>query len=289
MNNYDNRKFYLFVRFTYFARGLIAFMCRSLISLRRKKIILVFGLSRSGTTMLGKFLALNDSSIYIHEPDTDLMKYRFGHNRLNNQVEFWKFVYSDQQKAFRVHGLVCVILLSILNSSQSIKTILIKPISLTDLMKEVVDTLKNVDIIYICRHPAGRSESIIRQRKHDQNIETTSLEYFEMLGEAWGRTNSNIQMLFRDHSDLRWVIFEKLVKEPLGEFRQLYESLGLIWDENIQNEIQQKTTGVDGGFYDIQRDSRKQADKWRAALTEEQIDAIRKGCMPFETNLYDSF
>ena len=80
-----------------------------------------------------------------------------------------------------------------------------------------------------------------------------------------------------------------LVKEPLGEFRQLYESLGLIWDENIQNEIQQKTTGVDGGFYDIQRDSRKQADKWRAALTEEQIDAIRKGCMPFETNLYDSF
>ncbi len=238
--------------------------------------------------MLGKFLALKDS-VYIHEPDLDLMKHRFGHDRLNNQAAFWKFVYSEQQKAFRVYGLVCVTLLAILNSPQSIRTICIKPVSLTDLMKEVTDTLKNVEVIYICRHPAGRSDSIVRQRKHDQNIETTSLEYFEMLGEAWGRTNSRVYALFRDHPDWRWVFFEKLTNDPLGEFKQLYESLGLTWDEDIRNEIQQKTTGEDGGFYDIQRDSRKQADKWRAALTEEQIEAIRRGCLRFETNLYDSF
>lgn len=91
------------------------------------------------------------------------------------------------------------------------------------------------------------------------------------------------------HPDWRWVSFEKLVSQPVAEFKQLYEKLGLAWDETIQREIEQKTTGTDGGFYEVQRDASKQADKWRESLTVEQVEAIRRGSLPFKTNLYEGF
>ncbi|MBI5294423.1 MAG: sulfotransferase [Chloroflexi bacterium] len=289
MDRYVSKNFYQFARLTYPLRGLVAFLTRGMLALRRRKLILVFGLSRSGTTMLGRFLTLDASAAYIHEPDTELMKFRFGQERLSDQVGFWKFVYSEEQKAFRVHGLVCATLLAALRSPRAVRMICIKPISLTDVMKEAGGALSNAEILYICRHPAGRSDSIVRQRKHDQNVDTTSLEYFEMLGQAWGRTTSQIQALFREHPDWHWVSFEALANQPVQEFKQLYERLGLTWNERIESEIRQKTTGGDGGFYDVQRDASKQADKWRDSLSMEQVEAIRRGCLPFETKLYEGF
>jgi hypothetical protein len=289
MNRPVGRNFYQFARLTYPLRGLAAFLARGLLALRGLKLILVFGLSRSGTTMLGRFLTLHPTAAYIHEPDTELMKFRFGQERLGDQVGFWKFVYSEEQKAFRVHGLVCVTLLAALRSPRAVRTICIKPISLTDVMKEAGGALSNAEILYICRHPAGRSDSIVRQRKHDQNVDTTSLEYFEMLGQAWGRITRQIQALFREHPDWHWVSFEDLTHHPIEEFKQLYGKLGLTWDATIEREIRQKTTGGDGGFYDVQRDASQQADKWRDSLSGEQVEAIRRGCLPFETNLYEGF
>jgi len=289
MDRYVSRNFYRFTRITYPLRGLVAFLTRSLLALRGKRILLVFGLSRSGTTMLGRFLSLPPTCAYIHEPDTELMKFRFGHDKLGDQASFWKFVYSEGQKAFRVHGLICVTLLATLDAAKEVETICIKPISLTDVMPQVSAALPRADVLYICRHPAGRSDSIVRQRKHDQSIETTALDYFEMLGHAWGRTTSQVQALFRIHPAWQWISFEKLVSQPVAEFKQLYEKLGLTWDEAIQREIEQKTTGTDGGFYEVQRDASKQADKWRESLTAEQVEAIRRGSLPFETNLYEGF
>ena len=277
---------YKFIATTYPIRSIIALLTRIIVLLRNKKVILVFGMSRSGTTMLGNFLALNNSSIYIHEPVVELMKYRYKHT---SGKSFWKYIFSEQQREFKIHGLVCVTLLAVLNSPREIETICVKPICMIDVLNETYNTLKNVKLLYICRHPAGRTESIVRQIKHDQNIENVSLKELEREGETWGRINSNVQKLFHGHSDWRWVFFEKLANDPVAEFKQLYEQLGLVWNDSVLNEILQKTTGEDGGFYDIQRDSRKQSDKWRKSMTSEQIEAVRKGTIPFKTNLYESF
>lgn len=259
------------------------------ILLLNKKVILVFGMSRSGTSMLSKFISLNPSSIYMHEPETEIMKERYGRDKMFTQKAFWDFVYSDDQKEFKVHSLVCMTLLAVLKSRFSIRTICIKPISLNDVMEESSAALKNASIVYICRHPAGRSESILRQLKLDQNIDVISTEDLEMIGQDWGRTNRTVQTWFQRHPAWQWVFFEKLANDPLVEFKKLYEKLGLVWNENVQNSIQQMTTGEDGGYYNVKRNSRNQAEKWRGSLTEDQVESIRKGCLPFETNLYESF
>ncbi len=280
---------YYFINATYPIRGFMAFLARHVISLFHKKVILVFGMSRSGTSMLSKFLSLGPSTVSMHEPEVELMKQRFGRKRFFTQQAFWDFVHAEDQKEFKVHSLVCIVLLAALKAPAHVKSIVIKPIALLDVLNESSAALPNASIVYICRHPAGRSESILRQLKHDQNIEEISIEALELIGQDWGRTNLKVKRLFEAHPGWRWVFFEKLTNDPVLEFRGLYDRLGLPWTEAIQSEIEKNTTGMDGGYYDIKRDSRSQADKWRKSLTEEQVEAIRRGCLPFETNLYDSF
>jgi hypothetical protein len=260
--------------------------------LGKKKVILVFGLSRSGTTMLGKFLAL-ESSVYLHEPEENILlkKFRLERSKTFDYRMFTMFVFEKELKAFKIHCLMCTILQAVFSTHRTHETMCVKPIYLIDVMEEAASALRGVNIMYISRHPCGRSESILRQRQHDQNIDpaSTSESYFEMLGRAWGESIHSAQTLFNHHPEWFWVLFEDLTKNPVPEFEKLYGQLGLPWNETVQNKIHELTTGEDGGFYEIKRNSVVQAEKWRNALTENQIQAIRRGCAPFNTNLYESF
>ncbi|MFZ5880042.1 MAG: hypothetical protein ACOY0R_11785, partial [Chloroflexota bacterium] len=111
----------------------------------------------------------------------------------------------------------------------------------------------------------------------------------EELGRDWGKANRQAQEWFTSHPRWRWVIFENLANDPLGEFKKMYADLGLAWEDGIEQAIRQKTTGEDGDFYETKRDASKQADKWRKSLSGEQVEAIRRGTLPFETNLYEGF
>lgn len=284
---------YSFVERTYPIRGLIRGLTRRVLRLQRKRVILVFGLSRSGTTMLGEFLALGPSSVYLNEPEEKLLleKFRREQSEMFDYRAFTLFVFEEGIRAFKVHALMCLLFEAALLSRRGARTISIKPIYLTDVMEEVSQALGHASIVYISRHPCGRSESILRQRQHDQKIDpaSTSLEYLQGLGAAWGQGIQAAQALFKRHPGWHWVRFEDLSARPVEEFEALYRRLGLPWTESARAKIQELTTGEDGGFYEIKRNSAAQADKWRSALSEEQVQAIRRGCAPFETELYESF
>lgn len=279
---------YAFIAATYPLRWLIAHLARGIIFLSRKRILLVFGMSRSGTSMLSKFLALGPAVVLMHEPEVELLRERFGKDRFFTQQIFWDFVHSEEQREFKVHSLVCIAMLAALKAARDVKTIVIKPIALIDVMQETYEALAHAEVVYICRHPAGRSESILRQAYHDQNIQEISLAALEELGRDWGQTQYRVQALFKKHPSWHWVFLETLTTNPLKELHILYEQLNLSWSEEIAAEIEQRTT-KDGGYYAVQRDSSKQADKWRKSLTGEQVEAIRHGTLPFETNLYEGF
>lgn len=282
-------KNYQFILRTYRFRFFIRFFTNLIAILKNKKIILIFGMSRAGTSMLAQLLSQSPSSYYLHEPEAELMKYRFGGDWANKTKAFWDFVYSESQKDFKIHVLTCIALKAILLADKSIQTICIKPISVLDSMPEVSNAIKFSKILYISRHPAGRTESIMRQLVRDTNIPIVSLERLESLGKDWGSMNKKVQKWFEHHPAWQWIFFETLTNNPIVEFKELYGKLGLTWDETIQREIEKRTTGKDGDFYEVQRDASKQADKWRQALTGEQVEAIRRGTLPFKTNLYEGF
>ena len=285
--------FYTFVKVTYPIRGLVRLVTRMILARKNKRVILVFGLSRSGTTMLGQFLALGSSSVYIHEPEEEvlLQKYRLERSETFDHAGFSKFTLEPGMQAFKIHCLVCTVLQEAYYAEPTIETICIKPIYLTEIMEKVSRALNTAKILYISRHPCGRTESILRQRQLDEKVDIASLpeSYIELLGHSWSKEIHWAQMAFRRHPEWYWVLFETLTKNPLAEFKRLYECLELLWDERVESRLVELTTGEDGGFYEIKRNSVAQAEKWRSALTEAQVEAIRRGCTNYKTNLYESF
>jgi len=83
-------------RLTYPARRAIAGMARRTVARKKLRLIFVFGMSRSGTTVLGKFLALDsNTALYIHEPVKPILQYQFSEKHPNSAPQaFWDFVFS---------------------------------------------------------------------------------------------------------------------------------------------------------------------------------------------------
>lgn len=288
-NTVTSKRTYYFVLWTFRFRSFILLLARLVLRIRRKKILMVFGMSRSGTSMLGTLLAQSWSSVYLHEPEVELLKYHYKRTGVLGAEKFWDFTHRKVDKDFEIHMMTCIVLGALLSASLRFGTICIKPISFLDIMQEISDVLPSLRILYISRHPAGRIDSVLRQWKRHENVEKVSLQKIEKLGRDWGETTSRIQTMYKNHPNWQWVVFEDLANNPLVEFRKLYEHYRLRWDDGVRAAIEERTTDRDGRFYEVQRDSRKQADKWRTALTGEQVEAIRKGCLPFDTNLYESF
>jgi hypothetical protein len=288
-NQVTSKRTYEFILSTFKYRSIVLFITRLVLRIYRKRILMIFGMSRSGTSMLGTLLAQSWSSIYLHEPEVNLLKLHYDKNANTDAQKFWDFTHQQVQKDFEMHMMVFIILRAVLASPVRFRTICIKPISFLDIMQNLSDALPALKILYISRHPAGRIDSVLRQWKRHANVEQVPLRKIEKLGQDWGKTTCEIQEMFKTHPQWQWVVFEDLANEPIIEFKKLYDKYHLRWDDRVQQAIEARTTEKDGDFYEVQRDSRKQADKWRAALSEEQVEAIRRGCRPFNTGLYESF
>lgn len=290
---FSEQALHKFILFTLPIRPLIQWCTKLIAQSRKAKVILVFGLSRSGTTMLGTFLALSPASKYFHEPEKEplMWKYKEQKKKSPDIGEFWQYALSEEPKRFKAHALACILLRVLLETPKDVDTFCVKPIYLMDVMEEATQGLDFAHVLYISRHPCGRSDSILRQRTKDHikdNPEEVE-KILEKISNEWGRVTKNVLNLFKNHPAWYWVIFEDLANNPVQGFRELYKQFGLSWSVAIETTIHDMTTGEDGGFYDVQRNSKAQTDKWKMNLTEEQIELIRKNTTIYNTNIYTSF
>ena len=288
---------YRFAIATFRVRYLVAAICRLIVRIRRLNVILVIGMSRSGTTFLGRALTLDrNRTEYVHEPDKRLllMHYEaevpgFDSSALRQTHDFWRYAFDEDTKPLKLHFLVCAILRSAVSRSVGRGAALcLKPITMHDSLEEISKTVRG-SIVFISRHPAGRTESIVRQSWLKRGETIPSTDRLRELGTEWGRVHARVQRQFDQHDDWIWVHHEHVSKEPVEVMRSLYQRLGLTWTRSSERELRTMTTTEGTSFYGTKRISVDQIDKWRTALTEEQIEAIRSGCRRFDTGLYDGF
>lgn len=286
--NFDRGKIlYRFAKFTFPFRFFVAWLCRILVKMKKVRLIFVFGMSRSGTTFLGNVLTLdNKQSVYVHEPVKHLLSIQF--QEQNHSMPFWEYVFVEERKSIKVHFLVCSVLRYVL--SRGLKTgdvLCIKPISMVDCIEETFNTLGG-SILFISRHPCGRTESIIRQRKIE-NTEPPGIQELTDLGREWGKIHHVVQQQFNRHEDWMWIYFEYLCENPHEEIRSLYEKYNLDWSDLVEEQIVNMTTTNSTDFYETNRNSKAQINKWKSALTRKQVEAIRAGTVHFKTELYKGF
>lgn len=280
-----------FANRTYPFRHILAIACFVLIRLFSIRVILVMGMSRSGTTFISNLLSLDNSSAYIHEPVKFLLQQKWKQENPSAEFSkekerFWDFVFSKESLPFKWHAFMTILLFILFKGNSSAKKYVIKPITMIDSYEWLARWL-NADVIFISRHPCGRLESLLRQTKFN-GIKATP-ERVEKWGEEWGTTHKKARDIFERNPDWIWVKFEELCIEPIRVSKDMFEQLGLEWSKEIENEIIKMTNTDSEEFYGVNRDAQKQVEKWKLELSQDQIEAIRKRTLPYSTKLYDGF
>lgn len=262
---------------------------RRILAQRNIRLLLVFGLSRSGTTFLAEALTLeNAEAVKLHEPVKKLLRlsYTGTGGRSADDDAFWSWVFESKRIPWKVHLLVCTIAVEALRASN--RLLCIKPISMSDCVAEAAAATGG-SVVFISRHPCGRSDSLMRQRGLDPNAPRPDARAFEEMGREWGEAHASFKRAFADQPDWVWLKFEDLCAEPVSVLKAAYERLGLTWSARVASELTQMTTTESSEFYGTLRNSRAQIDKWKNSLTEEEVEAIRTGARRYETGLYDGF
>jgi hypothetical protein len=270
-------------------RDAFASQLRRVLSVRRIRVLLVFGLSRSGTTFLAEALTLgNGSAIKIHEPVKKLLRrsYRGGADRRADDADFWEWVFEPERIPWKVHLLVCTIAIEALRGSD--RLLCIKPISMSDCVAEAAAATGG-SVVYISRHPCGRSDSLIRQRMLDAEAPRPDRTALEAMGRQWGSMHADFKRALEYAPDWLWLKFEDVCAEPVAVLQTAYEHLGLEWTDEVEREIEKMTSTASSDFYGTLRNSRDQIDKWEKSLGEDEVEAIRSGTRPFEIGLYEGF
>ena len=83
------------------------------------------------------------------------------------------------------------------------------------------------------------------------------------------------------------VSHEKLCRDPIGVFKDLFTKLGLEWNDVVRRYLKYSNTA--GAGYEIKRIASSQIDKWKMELTPEQIKLIRKGYSILPLKHYNAF
>jgi len=270
-------------------RNRLSASVRRILAIRKVHLVLVFGLSRSGTTFLAEALTLrNERAIKMHEPVKKLLRlsYQGEGGRSADDEAFWNWVFETERIPWKVHLLVCTIAVEVLRASN--RLVCVKPISMSDCIGQAAAATGG-SVVFISRHPCGRSDSLMRQRTLEPDAPRPDARAFEEMGREWGRAHADFQHAHGQHPDWIWLKFEELCDDPIYVLKEAYGRLGLAWSEQVESELTKMTSTESSEFYGTRRNSRAQIDKWKQSLTDQEVEAIRAGVRPYATGLYEGF
>ena len=113
--------------------------------------------------------------------------------------------------------------------------------------------------------------------------------YCEQIGALWGATYYVILQQQRVHSDWIVVQHEALCRDPVGQYRELFQKLDLRWNEMTDELISMSATKESGEPYVPKRIASQEPDKWKKELDRRQIQQVREFVEPFGIQHYMDF
>ncbi|MGD9730302.1 MAG: sulfotransferase [Gammaproteobacteria bacterium] len=153
-------------------------------------------------------------------------------------------------------------------------------------------------VIYLLRHPAAVAASFAAlgwsgdqfsarftashlsrlSRRFDID---TSAGPWKQLGALQAITQNLSNDALRGHDKALVVRYEDICVEPMERFRTLFNFADLNWDRTIEERIGSSASSLAGdytpGRYDLERDSRSMATRWKQLVSEAQLQEVREG------------
>lgn len=282
--------------------------------MKNKKPIIVTGAHRSGTTWVGRMIALDKNIRYIHEPFNiderriHPLKYWFEYiseqDSPERQKEVFDFInellYFNAKgiyKDFKImRGPRDVLRFGKDTLERSYKRPLIKdPIAVmsTDWLAQQIDA----DVVALIRHPAAFVASLkVKKWSHvfDHFTEQAALmkvlhPYADQIKEytksppdiidqgilLWNLTYYRINQFKEVYPEWIFVRHEDLSLDPVNEYKKIYTKLDLNFTSRVEKKIIESTSSSKAEH--LKRDARKNISTWKKRLTENEIERVKIG------------
>lgn len=288
-------------------------------SIFRTKPILVTGSHRSGTTWVGKMLSIGSGVVYINEI------FNVDHGLLKNKKLFknwFMYITRDLEKSDYTLSIKQLFDCKVRENRVSPffylvyklfnypRPLLKDPIAV--ISSEWLATKFNMDVVLLIRHPAAFVSSLKRLNwrfdfdnflKQEQlmkdhlypfkaRINKKGMDFIEEASLLWLCINSIVDIYAQRHPE--WIIkrHEDISLDPLTEFSDIYQRLGLHWSSKIERHIRNfsSTTNLteapNNNVHYLLRNSRDNMKVWKQKLSEDEITRIRNIVEPLSSKFY---
>ena len=253
--------------------------------------ILVTGAHRSGTTWIGKMLALAPGVGYIHEPFSPFtapgisgapFDRFYTEVTAENEAEYlpglertlrFEYGYRRQLGAVRSPGDAVRSVKDALAFSRArrehARPLVKDPIAL--LSAEWLAERFGMDVVVTIRHPAAFAASVLR---------LGWLDSLDDAGREWQRLYATVDGYRDRHPDWEFVRHEDASREPLETFERLYERLGLELTPRARHEIAGHSAPSNPAQprsrHAVRAHSAAVAEGWRSFLTPDEAARLRE-------------
>lgn len=280
------------------------------------KPILVTGMHRSGTTWVGRMLAASREAIYLHEPLNPVCAPALLHVDVGPQ---YLYVTEENEDVYlpafrRLLDLPLDSSSLERTASQRLRRVVrlahARATRARPLPKDPFAVFSipwfagrlGADVVAVVRHPLALAGSakrldwgfdtrwlldqplLMRDRLEPQRgaLEAPPTNVVGQTALLWRLVHEAIRDYARKLPQVRVVLHEELSREPLAEYRRLYDSLGLTFGRRVERAIERTTRSSNPPETRpeqpdaIELDSRSNLDTWRSRLTEEEAELVRR-------------
>ena len=274
-----------------------------------KRPIFIVGHGRSGTTWVGRTLAVADRAIYYYEPCSPVIT---GHGGLDT---WFRYLRIGERDALFVHAFDSVFgglpfgygwHWGFHNRLWPNYQIIVKDVASLMSLEWVAERYDPAMMI-ILRHPCATilseidketpveysREILLKQpnlfedhlepyRGHIENAHTP----LEILATVWAARYRVVANALVKHPEWPVLYYEDVCSDPLPEFMRIFDYFDLSWTVRVEEHIKKTSTTEVPGRYSGVRVSAKQLDKWKAKMTQEQVDTVRRCVEVFDLPFY---
>jgi hypothetical protein len=170
-------------------------------------------------------------------------------------------------------------------------------------MGPILGTVANAKGVLIVRHPCGYVASVLRGERQNRftSKESASEDYgvfrellktkqardrglsvdairsmdpVERLSLQWALLNDSALVETKDRDRLHIICYETLCKNPFDTAKKLFEWIGMDWNSQSEQFLQDSTSSEKEGYYSVFKRSDLAAYKWERELDEETQERI---------------
>jgi len=268
----------------------------------RQPPVLVLSMPRSGSSWVGDVLGNSPQAMYLREPLTQSLFDAQG----RKGVSFRWIDSTDVPESYRAAMEAIDAAIPAFNDkivrdvdqwrlpTRRSRRVVIKevnPFALPWLIEELGAT-----VIYLLRHPAAVAASFdklgwgaaLEQRLPEHLVPAPS-------GSRWV-DSVNLQAIaldiclnaLADHADHQIVLYEDLCRQPVEQFRDLYEFAGLTWTPASETHVERRSAPneIDEAPYAVSQPSGMMPDAWRDAVPVAEIDSMREAWLAHDLPHY---